>query len=68
VVIEEHNIEWWLGDAVASVLSENLPTRLIRIGINDTFWESGSHSELWLKYWLHRSVMLPRITDWIDKI
>lgn len=37
VVIEEHNIEGGLGDAVASVLAENCPTRLLKIGINDTF-------------------------------
>lgn len=68
VVIEEHNIEGWLGDAVASVLSEGCPTRLLKIGINDTFWESGSHRELWVKYGLDRSVILPRILSWIDKI
>ncbi len=66
VVIEEHNIEWGLGDAVAAILSENLPTKLLKIGINDTFWESGSHRELWLKYGLDRTVMLPRILTWIQ--
>lgn len=68
VVIEEHSIEWWLGDAVASVLSEQLPTRLLKIGIQDIFWESWSHAELWKKYWLDRSIILPQILNWIDKI
>jgi len=68
VVIEEHNIEWGLWDAVASVLCESCPTHLLKIGINDTFWESGSHKDLWMKYGLDRSVMLPRILAWIDKI
>lgn len=68
IVIEEHNTEGGLGDAVASVLSENYPTRLLKIGIQDTFWESGDHRELWVKYWLDRKSILLRISDWIDKI
>lgn len=68
VVIEEHNIEWGLGDAVASVLSEEYPTRLLKIGIADTFAESGTHRELWMKYWLDRKVMFPKIQNWINQI
>lgn len=65
VVIEEHNVEWGLGDAVASVLSENHPTKLLKIGVQDTFAESGTHRELWMKYGLDRKVMFPRIETWI---
>lgn len=68
VVIEEHNVHWGLGDAVASVLSEDYPTRLLRIGIADTFAESGAHRELWIKYWLDRKVMFPKIQNWIQQI
>ena len=65
VVIEEHNVEWGLGDAVASVLSENHPTKLLKIGVQDTFAESGTHRELWMKYGLDRKVMLPKIEAWL---
>lgn len=68
VVIEEHNVHWGLGDAVASVLSEHCPTRLLKIGIADTFAESGTHRELWVKYWLDRKVMFPKIETWINQI
>lgn len=68
VVIEEHNVHWGLGDAVASVLSEHCPTRLLKIGIADTFAESGTHRELWMKYWLDRKVMFPKIETWIQQI
>lgn len=68
VVIEEHNVHWGLGDAVASVLSEGYPTRLLKIGIADTFAESGTHRELWMKYWLDRKVMFPKIQNWIQQI
>jgi transketolase len=68
VVIEEHNVHWGLGDAVASALSEECPTRLLKIGIADTFAESGTHRELWMKYWLDRKVMFPKIQNWIKQI
>ncbi|MBP6921059.1 transketolase family protein [Candidatus Gracilibacteria bacterium] len=68
VVIEEHNVEGGLGDAVASVLSEHCPTRLLKIGIADTFAESGTHRELWMKYGLDRKVMFPKIETWINQI
>ncbi|MBP7806663.1 transketolase family protein [Candidatus Gracilibacteria bacterium] len=65
VVIEEHNIHGGLGDAVASALSEGHPTRLLKIGIDDVFAESGTHRELWMKYGLDRKVMLPKIESWL---
>lgn len=65
VTVEEHNIEGGLGDAVASVLSEHCPTKLLKIGVQDTFGESGTHRELWKKYGLDRSVMLPKIIQWL---
>lgn len=35
VTVEDHNINGGLGSAVAEVLSENLPTRLVRVGLRD---------------------------------
>ena len=37
---------------MAEVLSENLPVKMKRIGVNDTFGESGKMSELWKKHGL----------------
>lgn len=65
VVVEEHNIHGGLGDAVASVLSESSPAPLLKIGIQDTFAESGTHRELWMKYGLDRKVILPKIESWL---
>ncbi|MGN0395188.1 MAG: transketolase C-terminal domain-containing protein, partial [Coprococcus sp.] len=39
-----------LGSAVMEVLSEKCPTKVTRIGINDTFGESGPAKELLHKY------------------
>ncbi len=52
VTAEEHNIIGGLGSAVAEVLGENRPTPMRRIGIMDTFGESGEHIELLAKYGL----------------
>ena len=41
VTIEEHSVIGGLGGAVAEVLSEKAPTKMLRIGINDVFGESG---------------------------
>ncbi len=46
VTAEEHNVIGGLGDAVASVLSEELPTPLVKIGVNDEFGHSGPAVEL----------------------
>lgn len=52
VTIEEHQKIGGLGGAVAELLSEKLPSPLLRIGVEDTFGESGSYEELKNKYGL----------------
>jgi transketolase len=46
VTIEEGQINGGLGGAVAELLGENLPTPMIRVGMNDRFGESGRPDEL----------------------
>ena len=50
VTCEEQSVIGGLGSAVCDVLSEELPTRVMKIGINDTFGESGPAKELIVKY------------------
>lgn len=52
VTCEEHSVIGGLGSAVAEVLAEQCPTRLKRVGIKDTFGESGKPDELMKKYGL----------------
>ncbi len=49
ISIEDHNIIGGLGSAIAEVLTEKLPQRLIRLGIKDEFGKSGKAEEL-MKY------------------
>ena len=46
VTAEEHSIIGGLGSAVAEVLSEKNPTRIIRVGVQDKFGVSGSATDL----------------------
>lgn len=49
ITIEDHSIIGGLGTAVCEVLAENYPTKVIRMGVKDTFGKSGKAEEL-LKY------------------
>lgn len=46
ITVEEGQINGGLGGAVAELLGENLPTPMIRVGMNDRFGESGRPDEL----------------------
>ncbi|NFA59172.1 transketolase family protein [Clostridium sporogenes] len=50
ITAEEHSIIGGLGSAVCEVLSENHPVSVLRVGIKDTFGESGKPAELLKKY------------------
>ncbi len=52
VTAEEHNVLGGLGGAVAEAVSEAHPVPIVRVGIHDTFGESGEHLELMAKYGL----------------
>ena len=52
VTAEEHSVIGGLGSAVAEVLGETVPVPVIRVGVEDTFGESGTAEELLIKYGL----------------
>ncbi len=47
---EEHNIIGGLGGLIAEISTSKCPRRIVRIGIEDAFAESGSYIELMKKY------------------
>lgn len=49
ITIEDHSILGGLGSSVCEVLAEECPTKVIRMGIKDTFGKSGKAEEL-MKY------------------
>ena len=52
VTAEEQNIIGGLGSAVSETVTEGYPVPVSRIGVRDTFGESGEHAELMVKYGL----------------
>lgn len=52
ITVEEHSVIGGLGSAVCDCLSENYPCRVLKIGINDVYGESGPAALLLKKYGL----------------
>lgn len=50
VTVEEHQITGGLGGAVCEALAEEYPVPVIRVGMPDSFGESGNPDELLIKY------------------
>ncbi|MBE5917892.1 MAG: transketolase family protein [Pseudobutyrivibrio ruminis] len=65
VTVEEHSIIGGLGGAVAEVLSEQCPTKMLRIGVRDTFGESGPAVKLLEKYELDAAGIYKQIKEFI---
>lgn len=67
ITVEEHSIIGGLGDAVSAVLSENLPTRVVKIGVNDCFGHSGEAKELLEQFGLSSSNIVNVVRESIIK-
>lgn len=63
VTAEEHNLIGGLGSAVAEVLAEHQPTPMVRIGLKDTFGESGRPLELLEKYGLSKDELVKAVRN-----
>lgn len=50
VTIEDHQVAGGMGSAVAEVLSEQYPVKIVRMGIQDQFGQSGKPAELYAHY------------------
>ena len=65
VTAEEHSVIDGLGSAVAEVLSEEAPTKLLRIGVGDVFGESGPAKELVAKYGLDGTGIYEKVKKFV---
>lgn len=57
ITVENHSIIGGLRGALSEVLSENYPILIKRMGISDTFGESGSLNDLFCKYGLTAEIL-----------
>ena len=67
VTIEEHSVIGGLGSAVCDALCVNHPTPVYKIGINDTFGESGPAVELIKKYGLDAKSIYEKVKVFVNK-
>ena len=63
VTAEEHSVIGGLGSAVLEVLSDTYPVPLKRVGILDTFGESGKPKDLLKKYKLTAEEIVKQVKD-----
>ncbi len=66
VTAEEGQVAGGFGSSVAELLSEQLPVKVKRIGINDMFGESGSMAELWQKHGLDVNSVVGSVVDFLQ--
>ena len=65
VTVEEHSVIGGLGSAVCDALSAKAPTKVLKIGVQDTFGESGPAVKLLAKYGLDAEGIYSQIKNWI---
>ena len=65
VTVEEHSVIGGLGSAVCDVLSEEAPTKVMKIGVNDVFGESGPALELIKKYGLDADSIYEKVKAFV---
>lgn len=61
ISIEDHSVIGGLGSILADVLTEEFPTKLIKIGVNDRFGESGKATELLKKFELDSESIVNKV-------
>ena len=65
VTVEEHNVIGGLGSAVCDALCAAYPVPVLKIGVNDTFGESGPALELIKKYGLDADTIYSRVKEFV---
>lgn len=66
VTIEDHNIYGGFGSAVSEVVSELNPTYVLRLGVNDSFIETGSDNSLLVKYKINPYSIIKKIESFYN--
>ena len=67
ITCEEHSIYGGLGSTVSEVVSEEYPCKVVKVGIQDTFGESGKPMELIEKYGLSSKHIVEVVKNQLKK-
>ena len=63
MVCEEHSVTGGLASAVAEVLSEKEPAKILRIGVKDRFGQSGDEKDLLREYQLTSGAIVAAVVS-----
>jgi len=61
VTVEEHQRSGGLGGAVSEYLAETNPTKVLRIGVDDRFGQSGTMEELFVEYGIDADSIVKKV-------
>ena len=67
VTVEDHTVIGGFGSAISEVLTDKCPKRLLRIGLNDIFPESGPPADLYKKYELDGGGISRRVLSYVNR-
>ena len=65
VTVEEHSVIGGLGSAVCDVVAEKAPAKVMKIGVNDVYGESGPAAELIKKYGLDADSIYEKVKAFV---
>ncbi|OIJ12571.1 transketolase [Anaerobacillus alkalilacustris] len=68
ITVEEHSVIGGLGSAVSEVVSTNYPVKVVRIGIEDQFGESGNPYDLLEKYGLSMENIISKVKGLLQSL
>lgn len=66
ITVEEHSVIGGLGSAVCDALCAKQPTPVLKIGVNDTFGESGPAAALVVKYGLDGESIYQKAKEFLE--
>ena len=65
VTVEEHSVIGGLGSAVCDVVAQKAPAKVLKIGVNDVYGESGPAAELIKKYGLDAESIYAQVKEFV---
>ncbi len=66
VTVEEHQVTGGLGGAICEFVSGNCPTKVIRVGVQDLFGQSGEPEELVTHYEMDTASIVKKVREEIE--
>lgn len=65
ITVEEHQRAGGLGGAIAEYMSQTNPMRVVRLGVDDVFGQSGTPEELLKHYGIDRASIVQEVMKWV---